>query len=68
MCIESGMDFKKYLTELGDDEASTRYKTKPRTVASWRRGERVPRPEKARLIVRIEQGKISLSDIYGEAA
>lgn len=34
-----------YLAEIGDARFSALSGIKPRTVAAWRRGERIPRPE-----------------------
>lgn len=58
--------FQRFLAETGDRQAAALLKVKERTVKSWRRGERMPRPEAARdIVTRIP---ITLADIYGNAA
>lgn len=36
-----------------------------RTVQSWRRRERMPRPEQAREIVKLAGGRVTFEGIYG---
>lgn len=54
--------FQIYLTDLGDLRASEVLGRKVRTIQSWRRGERRPRPTDAADIV--ARGVVSMDDIY----
>jgi len=57
------------IAEVGDAEFARLVSAPVRTVQSWRRRERLPRPEQARKIVRQWAGQITLDGIYGiEAA
>jgi len=58
------MNFKEYLSKIGDEKACELFNAKPRTVGSWRRGERKPSPDKAVEIVKLSKGKVKLQDIY----
>ncbi len=58
------MDLKTYLKQVGDSEAARLFGVKPRTILSWRLGERHPRPLHAARIVEITQGKVSYEGIY----
>ena len=58
------MRLSDYITQHGDSECSKRFGVKERTVASWRRGERTPRPAQARKIISGSGGDVSMSDIY----
>jgi hypothetical protein len=58
------MELKNYIELLGDEVAAQLFEVKPRTTASWRRGERLPRPSQALVIVERTNGKVSLKDIY----
>lgn len=60
------MNLKTYIETLGDDAAAKLFGVKSRTVQSWRRGERSPRPEQARKIVKKSGGKLSLEAVYGK--
>lgn len=62
------MKFKTYIQQHGDEKCAQIFNVKPRTVASWRRGERYPRPEQARNIVEKTFGEVTLSDIYEAAS
>lgn len=55
---------KDFLCELGDEAASELLDVAPRTVASWRRGERLPRPAQAARIVRVSNGRVDYAGIY----
>ncbi len=59
------MKFSEYIKKLGDEVCAQRWGVKARTVASWRRGERFPRPKQAGEIVRKEEGALSIQDIFG---
>ncbi len=58
------MEFRDYLKTLGDERAAELFGVKPRTVRSWRFGERAPRLRQARTIVERTQGAITLAEIY----
>ena len=59
-----GMTLIKYIIKVGDKEAAKLFNVKPRTVASWRRGEHFPRSSKAQEIVLLTKCKITMADIY----
>lgn len=56
------------IAEIGDAEFAALHSIPVRTVQSWRRRERLPRPEQARAIVRLANGRISFDGIYGVPA
>lgn len=57
------MDLKTFLESFeSDKQAGLVLGVKERTVASWRRGERIPRPKQADRLV--ESGLISYEEIY----
>ena len=58
------MELKKYIQVNGDEKCAQLFNVKPRTVASWRRGERYPRPEQANLIVTATNGEVTMTGIY----
>ena len=58
------MDLKTYLKHVGDNEAARLFGVKPRTILSWRLGERRPRPTHAARIVKVTQGEVSYEGIY----
>lgn len=60
------MDLPTFIEAIGDEEAARLFDVKERTAASWRRGERWPRPEKARHIETVTKGRVSFSEIYRE--
>lgn len=62
------MTLSDYIKEVGDAEAGRLFGVGERTAASWRRGERRPRPEKAREIVVATGGKVSFSDCYAPSS
>ena len=47
------MDLPAYIEQIGDRAAAKLFDTELRTVQSWRRRERTPRKNKAKLIVEI---------------
>jgi hypothetical protein len=58
------MTLKEFIEEIGDGRASELLDVPVRTVAAWRRGERLPRPAQAAKIVRAARGKVDYSGIY----
>lgn len=57
----------KFIEEIGDEAASKAFGVKLRTVQSWRRGERLPRPRQVARIVAGSGGRVGLAGIYGAA-
>jgi DNA-binding transcriptional regulator YdaS (Cro superfamily) len=62
------MRLNKYIEAIGDAAAAELFGVKERTAASWRRGERRPRPEQAAVIVEASRGKVSYAEIYAPDA
>lgn len=62
------MRLTEYIKQVGDEAAAQLFEVKIRTAASWRRRERMPRPEQARRIV--ERSPVTMDGIYelGEEA
>ena len=60
------MNLRDFLTTVGDEKAAKLFRTKIRTVASWRRGERLPRFNLAKRIV--SKSPVTYEGIYGKAA
>lgn len=58
------MDLPTYIEAHGDTESARLFGVKERTVASWRRGERWPHPNKAREIETATKGRVSFSEIF----
>jgi len=52
-----------YIKQVGAARFAKQFKVKKRTVESWRRMERRPRPEKAQEIV--EKTPVTMEGIYG---
>jgi len=59
------MTLPEFISEHGDAEFAALVEEPIRTVQSWRRRERMPRPGKARKIIRIANGRLDLASIYG---
>lgn len=59
------MKLTTYIEQIGDAEAAKRFGVKLRTVQSWRRGERRPRPTQIPAIIEGSDGKVTVSGIYG---
>lgn len=59
------MNLSTYIQKNGDTYCAKLFNVTRRTIASWRRAERVPRPEKAIEIVAATKGKIDVSGMYG---
>lgn len=57
------LSLPEYIQQVGDEAASILFGVKRRTVESWRRKERHPRPEQARLIVK--KSPVTMEGIYG---
>lgn len=56
-----------YIATKGDVECAAAWGFKPRSVAAWRRGERTPDVESARVILLHASGELSWESIYGPA-
>ena len=60
----------QFIYEVGDEPAADLFGVKVRTVAGWRRGERRPRPQRARKIIaataRHPSGPVGWDGIYRE--
>ena len=55
----------EYIAEMGDEAFMQMVGVPLRTVQSWRRRERRPRPEQAREIVKLAGGRVTFEGIYG---
>jgi transcriptional regulator with XRE-family HTH domain len=62
------MTLSQYIKNIGDAQCAKLFGVKERTVASWRRGENYPRANKAREIVVLTKGAVSLDGIFHGAA
>lgn len=58
------MTLNDYIDHVGDSAAAKRFGVEVRTIASWRRGERQPRPETAWLIEERTGGAVSFAECY----
>lgn len=58
------MDLAAYIKAVGDEEAARLFDVPLRTVASWKYGEKTPRPKKAIEIERVTKGKVRFTEIY----
>lgn len=58
------MTLPEYISEIGDEEAAKRFAVPVRTIQSWRRRERYPRPLQARRIVEASEGRLTLDGVY----
>jgi DNA-binding transcriptional regulator YdaS (Cro superfamily) len=61
------MKLATFIESVGDKEAARLFRVTTRAVASWRRGERIPKREHAQVIVIATDGQVSFDDIYGAA-
>lgn len=59
-----GMTLREYILKFGVDHCAILFGVKPRTIDSWKRGERYPRPEKAHEIVSKTEGKVTIEGCY----
>lgn len=57
----------EFIASMGDEAFSRQFDVKERTVASWRRGERIPRPIQARRLVEKSGGDLTMAMIYSAA-
>lgn len=55
-----------FIAKIGDESAVELFGAKLRTVQSWRRRERYPRPDQARRIVAASGGEVSYAGIFSE--
>lgn len=60
------MTLVEFITQHGDERCAELFEVEVRTVASWRRGERSPRPDKALEIVAKAGGQVSMDGIYSK--
>ena len=60
------MNLRDFLKEIGDNTAAKLIGVKPRTIASWRRGERFPRPDQVARILRASKGRVDYKGIYSK--
>lgn len=58
------MNLSTYIEKNGDAFCADLFGVPLRTVASWRRRERVPRPKKAAEIIDAAKGDIDIHGIY----
>jgi hypothetical protein len=61
------MNLPDYIKKHGDEKCAAIFRSKVRTVGSWRRRERYPRPEKAREMVIASEGELTMSGIFDDA-
>lgn len=61
------MTLKEFIEAEGDAACASLWNVKERTVASWRRGERFPRPAKANQIIESSGGRLTHASIYAAA-
>lgn len=61
--LNDTLKLPEYIRQIGVDAFAKRLKANPRTVASWMRMERRPRPEMAQRIV--EKTPVTMDGIYG---
>lgn len=59
------MTLSAFIRELGDQAAADLFGVKVRTVQSWRRLERYPRPEQSWVIVAKSEGRVDYAGIFG---
>lgn len=55
----------EYIERIGDSAAADLFGVKTRTIESWRRRERFPRVEQARLIVARTNNEVDYAGIFG---
>jgi len=68
-CIDLRMmTLPEYLQMRGDDVIAAILKIPERTVRSWRRRERYPRPRQAAKLVETSGGKLDYSGVYAPDA
>lgn len=57
-----------FITEIGDAEAARLFRSPMRTIQSWRRRERTPRPSQATMIIEASGGRVTYEGIYAQPA
>jgi len=62
--VDIVMRLSEYITANGDQASAVLFNVSPRTAASWRRGERSPKPMKAREIAAKTQNVVSFSECF----
>lgn len=62
---QPAMTLSKLISDMGDAAAAALFGVKLRTVQSWRRRERYPRPEMAWKIVEKAGGRVDYAGIFG---
>lgn len=60
------MTLPEFIAHLGDEVAAKLFDTELRTVQSWRRRERHPRPRQAQQMVAAASGRLTMQGIYGD--
>ena len=58
------MTLIEYIRREGDSACAVLFGVKLRTIGSWRRRERIPRPSQARQIVEATAGVVTMGEIY----
>lgn len=61
------MTLKTYIDFVGNEIAAKLFNVKIRTIVSWKRGDRSPRLEKAKEIIKATKGKVTMEGIYSGA-
>lgn len=61
------MTLVEFIQKKGDAACAELFGVKLRTIGSWRRLERMPRPAQARRIVEVTGGAVSMAGIYAAA-
>jgi len=65
-CNSGPMTLIEYIRREGDLSCAVLFGVKLRTIGSWRRRERQPRPTQARRIVEATGGAVTMAEIYAE--
>lgn len=60
----ASMDLPSYIERTGARQAAKQFKVSARTTASWRKGDRFPRREKAIEIERATKGEVTVAEIF----
>lgn len=58
------MDLPGFIDEVGIAEAARQLKVSYSAAAMYRRGQRVPRPDKAREMEKRTKGRVTVAEIY----
>lgn len=59
------MTLSEFIAEVGDRTAAELFRAPVRTIQSWRRRERYPRPATAQEIIGATDGRVTMQGIYG---